>query len=93
MPFDTAIQVTATERLAVTNTTATAATFAANLVPYGGIAGDANLILKTRTIAAGECYCCPELVGHSLESGGFISTLAGTASALTICATGREITT
>ena len=81
------------DKFTVTNTTATAATFAANLVPYGGTAGDANMILKTRTIAAGECYYCPELVGHSLESGGFISTLAGTASALTICATGREITT
>ena len=81
------------DKFTVTNTTATAATFAANLVPYGGSAGDSNLVLKTHTIAAGETYCCPELVGHSLESGGMISTLAGTASALTICATGREITT
>ena len=80
------------DKFTVTNTTATAVTFAANLVPYGGTAGDANLIIKPRTIAAGECYCCPELVGHSLESGGMISTLAGTASALTICASGREIT-
>ena len=81
------------DKFTVTNTTATAATFACNLVAYGGTAGVANLVLKTRTIAAGECYCCPELVGHSLESGGFISAIAGTASALTICATGREITT
>ena len=80
------------DKFTVTNTTATAATFACNLVPYGGTAGDANLVLKTRTIAAGETYCCPELVGHALESGGMISTLAGTASALTICASGREIT-
>lgn len=81
------------DKFTVTNTTATAATFAANLVPYGGTAGDSNLILKTRIIAAGECYGCPELVGHALESGGMISTLAGTASALTIYASGREITT
>lgn len=81
------------DKFTVTNVTATAATFAANLVPYGGTAGDSNLVIKTHTIAAGETYCCPELVGHSLESGGFISTLAGTASALTICASGREITT
>ena len=76
----------------VTNTAATAATFAANLVPYGGTAEDSNLILATHTIEAGECYRCPELVGHALESGGMISTLAGTASALTICSTAREIT-
>ena len=81
------------DKFTVTNTTASAATFAANLVPYGGSAGDANLILKTRSIAAGECYPCPELVGHVIEQGGFISTLAGTASALTIRASGREITT
>lgn len=80
------------DKFTVTNTTATAATFACNLVAYGGTAGDANLVLKTHTIAAGETYCCPELVGHVLESGGFISTLAGTASALTIYASGREIT-
>jgi len=40
----------------------------------------------------GETYLCPELVGQVLESGGFISTLAGTASALTFTASGREIT-
>jgi len=81
------------DKFTVTNTTASAATLAVNLVPYGGTAADGNLILKTRSIAAGECYCCPELVGHVLEQGGFISTLAGTASALTIRASGREITT
>ena len=81
------------DKFSATNATATAATLAVNLVPYGGTAADGNLILKTRSIAAGECYCCPELVGHVIESGGFISTLAGTASALTIRASGREITT
>jgi len=50
------------------------------------------LILKTRTIVPAETYQCPEMVGQVLEAGGFISTLAGTATSLTITASGREIT-
>lgn len=83
---------TVIDTFTVTNTTATAAVFSVNLVASGGTAGDSNCVLKTRAIAPFETYACPELVGQSLEAGGFISTLAGTASALTISATGRIIT-
>ena len=37
-------------------------------------------------------YTFPEVVGHVLEPGGFVSTLAGSASALVIRASGREVT-
>lgn len=80
------------DKFTVTNTTALNAVFSVNLVASGGAAGDANLVLKAKTIAPGQTYTCPELVGQTLESGGFISTLAGTAAALTISASGREIT-
>lgn len=80
------------DKFTVTNTSASNAVFSTNLVASGGAAGDANLVLKAKTIAPGQTYTCPELVGQVLESGGFISTLAGTASALTISAAGREIT-
>lgn len=83
---------TVIDKFTVGNTTAANATFAANIVPSGGTASAANQVLVTRTIAPGEVYTCPELVGQSLESGMFISTLAGTAAALTITASGREIT-
>lgn len=83
---------TVIDTFTVTNTTATAAVFSVNLVASGGSATDANCVLKTRSIAPFETYACPELVGQSLEANGFISTLAGTASALTISATGRIIT-
>lgn len=79
-------------KFTVTNTTAGAVNFAVNLVASGGAAGASNLVLSTKAIAAGECYRCPELVGQSLEPGGFISTLAGAATSLTISATGNEIT-
>jgi len=80
------------DKFTVTNTNAANVTFSVNLVASGGSADTSNLIVKTRSIVPGECYLCPELVGQVLESGGFISTLAGTASALTIAASGREVT-
>jgi len=80
------------DKFTVTNTTAGAVAFSANLVASAGAAGASNLIISAKSIAAGECYTCPELVGQTLEPGGFISTLAGAATSLTISASGREIT-
>lgn len=79
------------DKFTVTNTSAGNVTFSVNLVTSGGSAGASNLILDTRSIAPDECYTCPELVGQALESGGFISTIAGAATSLTIRASGREI--
>ena len=80
------------DKFTVTNTSASNVDFSVNLVANGDTASDANLVLDARTLAAGETYTCPELVGQSLEAGGFISTLAGAATSLTISATGRVIT-
>jgi len=80
------------DKFTVTNTTAGNVTFSVNLVTSGGSAAASNLILDNRSIAPDECYTCPELVGQALESGGFISTIAGAATSLTIRASGREIT-
>jgi hypothetical protein len=75
-----------------TNTTAVAATLTVRLVSSGGAAGVSNTIVSAKTLAAGESYTFPELVGHVLNPGDFISTLAGTAAAITIRASGREVT-
>ena len=88
----TATTSTTIDKFTVTNTTEAVAKFSCNLVIAGGTVSDSNLVLNEKTIAAGDTYVCPELVGHSLESGGFISTLSDTASALVIRASGREIT-
>jgi len=80
------------DKCTVTNPTAGAVPFSCNLVPLAGSASAANLIISAKSIAAGETYRCPELVGQVLEQGGFISTLAGSAAALTIRCSGREIT-
>ena len=80
------------DKFTVTNTTATAASLSVNLVTTSGSPSASNLILDTRVIAPDETYTCPELVGQVLDAGGYISTLASAASALTIRCSGREIT-
>lgn len=79
------------DKFTATNTSGSAVLFSVNLVASGGSASASNLVLQNQSIAAGACYLCPELVGQTLEPGGFISTLADTASALTISASGRQI--
>lgn len=83
---------TVIDKFTVTNTSAGNVTLSVNLVASGGAAGNSNLVLKAKTIAPGQTYTCPELVGQSLEAGDFISTLASAATSLTISASGREIT-
>jgi len=80
------------DKFTATNTSAGTETLSVNLVISGGSAGDSNLIVKTKAIAAGQTYTFPELVGQVLESGGFISTIASAATSITISAAGREIT-
>jgi len=80
------------DKFTVTNTSASNVTFSCNLVTSGGSAGASNLIIDTRTIVPDETYTCPELVGQALDVGGFISTIAGAGTSLTIRASGREIT-
>ena len=79
------------DKFTVTNTSANNVTFSCNLVTVAGTAGASNLIIDTRTIVPDETYTCPELVGQALDVGGFISTIAGAATSLTIRASGREI--
>jgi hypothetical protein len=80
------------DKFTATNYSAAAATISVNLVTSADTAGNQNLIVKTRTLQPSECYTFPEIVGQVLASGGFISTIAGTASAINIRASGREVT-
>lgn len=83
---------TVIDKFTATNTSAGNLTLSVNLVSSGGSAGVDNLIVDSRTIAPDETYTFPELVGQVLEPGGFISAIASAATALTIRASGREIT-
>ena len=80
------------DKFTATNYSASAATISVNLVTTSSSAGDSNLITKTKTLQPAEVYTFPELVGQVLGNGDFISTIAGTASAINIRVSGREVT-
>ena len=79
------------DKFTATNYSGSTATISVNLVTPTGTASNDNLIVKQRTLAVSETYIFPELVGQILPSGGFISTIAGTASAINMRVSGREI--
>jgi len=79
------------DKFTATNFSGSSATISINLVTATDAAGNNNLIVKQRTLAASETYLFPELVGQILPSGGFISTIAGTASAINMRVSGREV--
>ena len=78
------------DKFTATNTSGSVATLSVNLIIAAGSASNSNLIIDAVEIGVGETYDCPELIGHTLEALGIISTL-GTASALTIRCSGREV--
>jgi hypothetical protein len=80
------------DKFTATNYSATAATISVNLVTGGDTSGNQNLITKTKTLQPAEVYTFPEIVGQVLGTSGFISTIAGTATAINIRASGREVT-
>ncbi len=79
------------DKYTATNYSGSADTISVNLITATGTASNDNLIVKAKSLAASETYIFPELVGHILPSGGFISTIAGTASAINMRVSGREI--
>ncbi len=79
------------DKFTATNISSGMVTLSVNLAAAGVATGNANLIVKAKTLQAGETYTFPEVVGHILPSGGFISTLASAAAAVNIRASGREI--
>lgn len=80
------------DKFTATNYSGSPATLSVNIVTSGDTAGNQNLITKTKTLQANEVFTFPEIVGQVLMAGGFISTIAGTASAINIRASGREVT-
>jgi hypothetical protein len=79
------------DKFTVTNYSGSAVTVSVNLVTSGDTAGNQNLIAKLVSIAAGTTYNFPEIVGHIIQAGGFISTVASAATSVTIRASGREV--
>ena len=80
------------DKFTATNYSAVPATLSVNLVTLADTAGNQNLIIKTKTLQAAETYTFPEIIGQALAAGGFISTIAGTATSINIRASGRQVT-
>ena len=81
---------TAVDKFTATNISGANATLTVHIIPVGGAAGPSNAVIKT--IAPGVTWTFPEIVGHSLESGDVLSTVASVASAIWIRASGRQFT-
>ena len=79
------------DKFTATNVTASPATITIYFTPTGGTPGLDTKIIDSKVIEANSEDQLSATVGQGLEAGGFIST-EGTASAITIRCTGREIT-
>lgn len=82
---------TIVDKFTGTNPTGAAATLTVNLVKLAGAAGAANTIVSAKSLAPGEAYTFPELVGHVLGAGDFISVLPSAAASITVRSSGREL--
>lgn len=72
------------------NSDTVARTLTINLVASAGAAGATNITM-VRTILAGDTYTCPEIVGHYLDPGDFLSAKASTASVVNLRVSAREV--
>lgn len=80
------------DKLTATNISGGAVTATVNLVPFGNAVGSANVISSVVSIAANGSFTFPEIVGHILNPGDFISIKASANTALNFRSSGREIT-
>lgn len=80
------------DKFLATNNGATTETISLNIVVSGETAAVSNRVVNAKQLTSGESYTFPEVVGSVLESDSFISSIASTISAITIAASGREIT-
>lgn len=79
------------DKFTATNYSGSAATLSVNLVTFADTAGNQNLVSKSKTLQPSETYTFPEVTGHVLDSGGFISTVANVGSSISIRASGRVV--
>jgi hypothetical protein len=80
---------TSIDKLTAVNTGSANVTITVHLVPFGESAGPANAFPKT--LAPGASWPFPDVVGHVLEVGDSISTIASAAT-VSIRASGRQFT-
>lgn len=91
--YYTATNITArVDNFTLTNTDSSARTVDVHLVAPAGSASASNKIIDAKSIAAHECYTCPEMIGKLVPSGYTIQAVASTTSVVVIDVNGIEIT-
>lgn len=81
---------TAIDKLTATNISGTVATITVHLVPPDGAPDSSNAFVKH--LVPAQTWPFSEIVGHNMEAGSKISTIAGAANAISIRASGRQFT-
>ena len=83
-----ALSETIIKNAVFTNFTGGAVTFTVWHVPNAGTAANANLLIQTRSIAAGGTDLAPELINLVLAAGDTIQALAGANTSINFTASG-----
>lgn len=84
--------VTRFDSFTLTNNDTVVQTVTVHVIPSGGTASAVNKIINAKSLAPGECYTCPEMVGKAIKAGAFVQALASTAGKVTLHASGIEVT-
>ncbi len=85
-----ALTKTIIDKFTATNNDSSAHTLSVNLVPSGGTAGAANLVISSISVNSATCLEITAIEGHVLEPGDFISTIASSANNIVIRSSGRQ---
>ncbi len=80
------------DKFTATNVTAGAVVITVNLVANAGVVGAGNIVTSVKSIAPNDSYTFPEIAGHVLNPGDFISIKAGAATSINVRVSGREVT-
>jgi len=81
------------DKVTIAAPAATTTSVTLKVVPAAGTAGASNVVMQAKTMTASDpTYTCPELVGHILNPGDFISAIATVASSVVFRMSGREVT-
>lgn len=83
---------TRVDSCSLTNTTGGAITVSLHLVPSGGTADATNIVLSTYSVAAGQTYVPPGIIGQWIEEGGTLQAVASSATSVTLVCSGVEYT-
>ncbi len=78
--------------MTLTNTTANAITATVHVIDSGATETASNMDISARTLAPGETYKCPEVIGKTISATGTIRALASSATSITLKASGYEVT-